>query len=179
MVLLDQNATEQIGKAKRNSRSQGAGNRFSQEPWCELEVIKKQFPAYFSRINLTQRADVPAPEGATLLSMKEFIKDYTDNGVLYHGTKDIANPVSMLRGGLVMSNGEAGTGALHGAGFYTTKDFGIAAGYSDKEKGEVLTFKVNQDEKIGILDLNDKKIKLVIFRRAMIIRRAIIISTIF
>jgi hypothetical protein len=158
---LGQEAMDQVKKAIRNARFQGAGNRFSQKPWCELEVIQKNFPAYVPRIDLTQRADASPLASVSLLSMKDFIQSYTDNGVLYHGTPDIANLISMLRGGLVMSNDEAGTAAIFGAGFYTTKHLLTAQSYSDKEKGAVVTFKVDQNEKIRILDLNDNEHKKI------------------
>ena len=146
----------QVGKAKRNARFQGAGNRFSQKPWCDLKVIQDNFPSYVPYKGITQR---PAPDASefTLLSMEDFIKNHTDNGFLYHGTKDRSNLIAMLRGGLVMSNNKARTIAAYGDGFYTTKEQCTENNYSNGAEGAVLKFEVKNSLDVRVLNCNDSE----------------------
>ncbi len=67
------------------------------------------------------------------MSIKDFIKKYTANGVLYHGTANIDAAMSIMRGNFIQSNEEAGQsvyGSSLGHGHYATNDFSVAASYS-------------------------------------------------
>lgn len=89
-----------------------------------------------------------------LISYSEFIRIYTDNGILYHGTPDFTNIGSMMRVGLVLSSEKQGR-ALRGRGFYTTNSKTIAKEYEQGEAGLLLSFMLSKSPKLRVLNLPD------------------------
>lgn len=67
-----------------------------------------------------------------------FIQNYTDSGMLYHGTKSLSNIIPMTRGNLVLSSSSQGC-AAYGRGFYTTSQFSEANSYA---KGKEFVLKI-------------------------------------
>ncbi len=156
---LSDKAMEQLEKMMRNARFQGGHNRIfrskGQVEQLALALARslpqksegegKLPPVYEFLRNVRPEKRSPSHdpcslgEGGFLMNQQIFIDTYTDNGTLYHGTPDVKNILSMMRGGLVPSDGKSeekeeekkikqGVSAC-GAGFYTSKDKGICLTY--------------------------------------------------
>ena len=155
---LSDNAMEQIEKMMRNARFQGGHNRiFRSKGQVEQLALAlasalherqnggKLPPVYefLRNVRPEKRSSSDDPcsleaEGF-LMNQKFFLDTYTDQGTLYHGTPDVKNILSMMRGGLVPSDGKSEKNAeekkmkqgtsVCGAGFYTSKDKDLCSTY--------------------------------------------------
>ena len=72
-----------------------------------------------------------------------FIRDYTDSGMLYHGTKKLEDLLPMSRGNLVFSSSSQGVAAC-GRGFYTTAHLSTARGYAMGQEASILKIPVKK-----------------------------------
>ncbi|CAO5673181.1 MAG: hypothetical protein CNLJKLNK_00866 [Holosporales bacterium] len=156
---LDHNAEEQIKKMLRNARFGNGNNRFESSCMGDddlMEVIQKKLqkiiPTYLpdQRTTLDQTA-LPA-DMPPLVPVNDFIESYTDQGVLYHGTKDLMNLLAILRNGFYISQNGQGAAAF-GSGVYTTKDKSTAEEYAIG--GIVLPLTVRRDLDLRILNKKD------------------------
>ncbi|MDP2193924.1 MAG: hypothetical protein Q8K36_05315, partial [Alphaproteobacteria bacterium] len=152
----------QLEKMVRNARFEGAHGRFVNSispcmPDGELRQLVHQLSQNNKNGNLpaipqfvknekiaTRKLDAKAREADEhLLPVEKFIGQYTHEGVLYHGTPDIKNVLSMIRNGLVISiSGNKQGLAAFGTGVYTAKSKDTSDGYA-KDTGVVLAFKIN------------------------------------
>jgi hypothetical protein len=171
---LDDASQQQLDKMTRNARFQGAHNRFGID--CNqdgaLSVAVKDLAKRLGWENLiSEFADkgsikptVQNEELERLLTpMDVFIAEYTakdeegnPTGILYHGTPNIDNLLSMLRSGLLISRPQEGDKkgqgrAAFGRGVYTTSNLSDAEVYA-KSDGIVIPLNVNTHKPFRILD---------------------------
>ncbi|HCU06474.1 MAG TPA: hypothetical protein DIC42_02670 [Holosporales bacterium] len=156
---LESLAQEQIGKMIRNARFEGAKNRFASSiPGMSAETIeglvhqlseknrKTKIPQFMVKNDPALRYGTDKgglAKAKILIPVDTFIENYTDQGVLYHGTPDFTNVLNMIRNGMVISKQNQGT-AIHGRGVYTDKTRSVPESYA-KDTGVVLEMKVQPD----------------------------------
>lgn len=86
-------------------------------------------PEFTERRNLRNREDkCNLSQHGLLMKREEFLKEYSDHGLFYHGTKEIENLLAVMRNSFVMSDALQGRAAA-GRGIYTTKSRGEARSY--------------------------------------------------
>ncbi len=165
-------ALEQFGKTLRNSRFSFAHNRFLRAEEGSLESVvwdicnlideelgkteESTFYEFVDRFPIAQRAhdgsELNGVPPEVLMDEAEFVENYTDNGVLYHGTPSLDNGMAIMRGGLRLSGGRKKQGtAAFGRGGYSTKDRELALGYA-KADGIVFDLCYRQGRGVHVLD---------------------------
>lgn len=160
-------ANAQIAKMIRNANFSGANNRAYREssdqplsiflnminkltPSVDTK-IKKAFPKFLESFhNRTVSAEYTALDESQLIGVDDFVRNYTNNGELYHGTYS-ENILPILRAGFFISDREQGT-SYCGSGLYTTGKIDVAKTYAAKN-GKVLKFHINQSMPLRIVDL--------------------------
>jgi hypothetical protein len=173
--FLSSGAMEQFEKLIRNARFEGGHNRFVRGDTpsdsqidtlvqeLSLTVGKKGeknlplIPEFLAnkKIGIRKADKGNLAIDGYLSSTEEFVKKYTDNGVIYHGTPDINTILYMIRNGLIVSNKMQGA-ALCGRGTYATKNLSEAEAYVGTY-GIVIPFQMNNHKNLRILDLNTDK----------------------
>ncbi|CAO5680067.1 MAG: hypothetical protein HEEMFOPI_01621 [Holosporales bacterium] len=160
---LSTDAQEQIKKMLRNARLANANNRFQSPCMGDDDLIsviqnilQEKIPTYLPDQRTKLDQDALPSDMPPLMPVGDFIKDYTDHGVLYHGTKDLMNLLAILRNGFYISKNGQGI-AVQGSGVYTTKKKSTAEGYATG--GIVLPLTVRTDLDLRILNKDDKKIQ--------------------
>ena len=155
---LSPKAMEQLDKMMRNARFQGGHNRIFRSKGQVEQLVSslasvlaerkkgsKLPPVYEFLRNVRPEKRQPSydpcslKERGLLMDQQTFIDTYTDKGALYHGTPDVKNILSMMRGGLVPSDGKSEEkeeektikqGVSYcGAGFYTSGNKGLCSTY--------------------------------------------------
>lgn len=174
---LSEGAMQQLEKRARNARMGGAKNRLY-ESTDPIDVLMKKIvlkvgtgdkgvytiPKFIRKDHPVHRKIAQKLPENLLISMDEFKKDYTENGILYHGTPDVNNLLKMIRNGMVLSVSSEefrqGT-AAKGPGAYTTQSFAKASEYVGNA-GVVIPLELKQGVKINIIDWAAVKDKLFI-----------------
>ena len=86
------------------------------------------------------------------MPLDEFLENHTDNGRLYHGTPNVDNALSILRGGFIISGGRLNQGGSgEGRGVYSSPYESTARSYS-RANGLLFDLEIKKDENIRILD---------------------------
>ena len=168
--LPSDKALEQFGKMSRNARFSGAHNIFFRSSPGSLEesvaeVLEKirridpniplipEFVDHFllEKRNITREMKEKVPDDL-FMSLDEFMEKHTDNGKLYHGTPNVDNALSILRGGFIISGGHLNQGgSSEGRGVYSSPHQPTARGYSGAN-GILFDLDIKKDENIRILD---------------------------
>lgn len=160
---LSPKAIEQFAKMVRNARFAGAHNRIyrSKEGTLDHDILNlvlsysrarhenPLIPEFVDELPLGRASTIPTE---LLVPMNDFIAKHTDHGVLYHGTKDIASGLAIMRKGLFISGGanEQGT-AARGRGGYSTPNIATARSFAGGQ-GMVFHLKVKKDFATRVLD---------------------------
>lgn len=146
------------GRLERNARYFGAKNRFngakdgtierrfwnfSHELSERLHYAEQNFLHEFvDYIPLSKgRRDTKDLPKRFLKKPSDFIRDFTKDGKLYHGTRTISGGLAILRGGFFVSSHLQGQ-AIYGRGVYMSPDRATAQNYA-KSKG--MTFELEID----------------------------------
>ncbi len=167
---LSPEAIEQFGKMMRNAQFGGARNRFRlpipRTPVDALaqevsQAIKKNeknlslIPEFLDSSDPFQREEKSDPcrlrEKGLLMKKEDFLAQYTDNGVLYHGTPETDNFLAIVRNGLVRSSEIHGRAAF-GSGAYSNWKRQTAAEY-----GIPIRLEVKKEAPLRIIDWNQVK----------------------
>jgi hypothetical protein len=165
---ISSKALEQFEKAVRNARFSGANNRLYRGAPNSLESLIQQvnlaLEEKYNRATIPEFVDRFPLEGRKasaqlqhlLMPVETFVKNHTDNGVLYHGTPDIESGLAIMRGGLFISKvggkiQKKNTVAAFGRGGYSSKNKTTALGYAGAE-GLVFELEVQKDKPLQILD---------------------------
>jgi hypothetical protein len=90
-------------------------------------------------------------EKGILMDPDDFLKEYTDNGLVYHGTKDIKNLLSMKHNGFFPGYDSDGGGITNG--LFVTKDKRLASAYMG-DRGINVRLQIKNHKKLRILNLN-------------------------
>jgi hypothetical protein len=158
-------ALEQFAKMSRNARYSGANNRYYRAApesvdalFAELVKLlsartgKILLPEYVDSFPLkaNQARELNGLPKSALMNQERFIREYTDNGKIYHGTSSLENALSIMRGGLYVSNDVQGKAGL-GRGGYAARDISIAQRW--KSLGMIFKMTVKNDKVLNILDL--------------------------
>ncbi len=159
---LSEKAKEQFEKLMRNSRAAGGNNRYwrGTKPSLEahvaayLEAIEaregiKTIPEYVDILPLGRGEALP-PE--LLIPIDQLITRYTDGGVIFHGTKEIVNVLSILRRLLIISGGQRGQGSsAKGTGAYASARKSLATNYAGTD-GFAIPLDLNRDPRLKVAD---------------------------
>lgn len=177
---LDPDAVKQFEKMLRNANFQGAGNRayFDKESPIGIGLELARAAKTQSEKSSTGRLRLLLPEflqplpiesfeaknqlkgnqyktlQELMIAPEEFIKDYTTDGQLFHGTNAAAG-MNILRGGFVVSSKDSGAAAF-GPGTYTAKTYSGAEGYAGDD-GVVLPIDIKKGLEPNIIRLSDIK----------------------
>ena len=159
-------AQEQIGKMIRNARFEGAKNRFSSSiPGLSADSIEglvhqmaakhssAKIPEFMVKNDPALRHGIDKggfAKAGILMPVDAFIKNHTDNGILYHGTPDFTNVLNMIRNGMMLSIDKKQGIAAYGRGVYTDQTRSTAESYT-QNTGVVLELKV-QEKGLRVLD---------------------------
>ena len=175
-IVLAPRAYKQLEKLRRNTNFEGAHNLIHRlDPknivlLKFLEIIKQFVPAQDGRMNVhlpkyVQNLNPLAQTSATgqyeseinalLIDTKTFIENFTNAGIVYHGTPLAVIP-AIMRGGFYISDSTQGM-ASFGSGLYSTKDRTFALGYSES----VLPLHIDTDKKINIINLDKMNAELL------------------
>jgi hypothetical protein len=154
---FDLKALEEFEKMERNARLAGANNRFYNGE--NISQLVREISGRLSHLireftrnePLATRIVQDRSIDKDLMSVEEFVKDYTNKGVLYHGTRKLENVLAIIRNGFIESNSSQGT-ALAGSGTYTTKERSVASDYTGGN-GTVLELAVRNNPNLRVLDL--------------------------
>ena len=157
-------ALEQFGKAVRNSRWGGAHNRVYRATSGSIEETYRNLNE-----QLRNKSDVPIPEfvgfdsindrklvknslealpDELLMPVPEFLSNYTNDGKLFHRTRDISSALAISRGGLIRS---PESNVKFGSGAYTAVDKAVADKFGGVG-GLTLTLDIDAHKKLRILD---------------------------
>jgi ankyrin repeat protein len=167
---INRQAIEQFQKMVRNANFEQAHNRAHLAPEgtplnLGLQISDRVSPNDGSRLkrlmpSFLQKLKIDSPlvlkEGSLyselsqhLMKKQDFIDNYTDKGLVYHGTSPEVG-MSVLRGGFVESTNKQGA-ATYGPGAYVAKSHAEAAAYS---MGLVLRLKIS-DANLNIIKQTD------------------------
>ncbi len=159
---LNDRAISQFSKMIRNARYSGARNRFYKDNGSRIEETVKKMNIEWSRhfgyklipefVDWRQPSDLSPPSEIKqfLLPVKNFIDQYTDNGIIYHGTPEAQNALSILRQGLMISNINQGRAAF-GRGAYSSMEYEIASVYAGND-GVIFPLEVDNEKSLRIVD---------------------------
>ena len=166
--LFSDRALGQFNKMVRNSRWGGAHNRFYRGTPDSIEELTlslskiasgsdkmPKIPKFVETISVEDRPTPPFFPKEYLIDQTTFKEQFTDNGLLYHGTPDVESGLAILHGGMFESSPEQGTD-LFGSGGYTTKNRADARTYTNN-RGLVLPLELREDYPIRIVDLEKLK----------------------
>ena len=167
-------ALSQFVKMTRNARFSGAHNRFFRGSGGSIEElikdviteIERRVPQdgrsglvaeFIDSIPLETRASTQRMRtldgGEPLVRPEEFIRNYTDGGILYHGTPFLEDGLSVVRGGLVTSRGSRNqNNNIFGPGAYLSRDRSEANAYAG-ETGVVFELRVKNSPSLRIVDV--------------------------
>lgn len=153
---LDYTAKDQLKKLVRNAYFGGANNRvYRSKPDHPLAILgalsveqhhktKEPYlipyflPGFFHQL---KRDDLDLE--TYLISREQFIKDYTDDGILYHGTSQ-TGLLSIIRSGFWISDSDLGQGqSLYGPGAYCTPLKTTAESYTKESTVHYLQITLN------------------------------------
>ncbi|OFZ26631.1 MAG: hypothetical protein A2381_16695 [Bdellovibrionales bacterium RIFOXYB1_FULL_37_110] len=162
---FSERASGQFDKMVRNARWGGAHNRFHRGAPGSIESItleisekvskdKKNImiPKFVDHAPIENRPSVLSFPKEYLIDPDTFLKEFTDNGVLYHGTPKVENGLAILHGGMFESSKVQGQ-AWHGSGAYASPQLKVVNEYT-KEVGIVLPVELRKDYPIRIVDLD-------------------------
>jgi hypothetical protein len=157
---------KQFKKIEENGRISAANNRLRKQGLqsnsieyfykkivesigVDSKIIKEFVPHFPIGLENRKLNGLP-PE--LIINYDEFIANYTDNGLLYHGTPSLEGGFSIAQNSMYISSDDQGT-AVKGKGGYSTYNRSIAKNYSDSS-GIVLEFRIDPyyDKKLNILD---------------------------
>ncbi|HSX13344.1 MAG TPA: hypothetical protein VLE96_02880 [Chlamydiales bacterium] len=117
---------------------------------CKFPLI----PELLDEDNIETREEEFDPghlrEIGALLSRTQFIENFTDNGLLYHGTPNMWNFFPIIRGAYFVSSELQGT-AFMGRGFYTTSSINLAQSYA--QAAHPIPLRPIESSKLRILNL--------------------------
>jgi ankyrin repeat protein len=169
---LSTEAEEQKDKLHRNSRYGSAFNIFAKPKTALTQQVKStsdkiqkssatlalaaEFLASHS-LELRDRDAANLRQNGILMDNEAFARDFTNDGIVNHGTDDVVNLLNMLRNGFLISNTHQGR-AAQGRGFYTAKDVSTASTYA-KDTGIVVPIHVHKHKNLRVLNLNSEKAK--------------------
>ncbi|MBF0209001.1 MAG: hypothetical protein HQK53_19240, partial [Oligoflexia bacterium] len=171
---LSNTAGEKMITVIRNARFGGAKNRFHRSS-SDLERAIGKFSSalkvtpYGAFRSIPEFAVIEDPQeklarnlaalpqeweaNGAVVSLQRFKEKYLfGNDTFYHGTPDIKNVVSILRGGSALLGTIKFGSNNHGRGVYTTDDRSVASGFA-RTDGLIATFKIKKGQNPIILDI--------------------------
>ena len=189
---LSEQAAAEFGQMVYNARFGGAGNRFyafnqthsqtgDEQEIGELVFELQQYvpetkvpplPEFQINRNIKKRNPKEDKCGlqskSLLMEYTNFYTNHTDNGIIYHGTRNIFNIIGIMRNGFIVSNSNQGK-AAEGRGGYGDKNKSIARNFGvpielkvrEEIKPRIIDWRtVSEDENIQTLIKEARKIKM-------------------